>query len=732
MRYLSTTLLFLLLPWWLAAQISSTQYPDWQHFRKTGTVTSAAQTSTDIWFALSGHLLRIDKATQKISYGGSPYHYFDPGQIQQLWVGADDQLFLLEGETTIAQWEEETWTRNTLPFNFAFFKMDKILHRREDGEFVCQGSTIDVLKWKIGSNPSIATEIQYPAPWTIQHIVWEPQFTRYWISNDDELGHLQGDVFTPILLPENAGKVEELQLDRDGLLWVRTERLLLKRDENTWAVHELPPNTEPDQISFATLGNGAALLASEEEKTLLRPTTAQTFTTTDYSTELATLDYRLPYIFDDNETLWWIDEERKAVSHWREGQTVLRQEPGFWLPFDGDIDQLTSDQEGRIWLTGDFQSYFYANHRWWPATALYPGFPDSVKQVAFNSQCYPAVLRSSDESRYNISPELYQLFGSEWIKLPDGRAENPSLNDAIGRLWFDRNDHLIVQRPFSTNAQIWAYGTWSTFLTTDFFPLPARIYDIEIAEDNSVYLITDLGLFVDQGQYYQHYSFEELGIPVSVTVMASISFSPSGTLWITYNNKLYRKTDSGYENIAPDYLETPLEPLRLWDIFTETRVFADDDIWVIAYGLGILHYDGTSWSFYDPNNAALPTDTVDYLAKDDRGRIWMSDTQTVSILTSPSTGGSSALAGTSSFSTLKTYPNPACCQVQASWLQSELSEVSLRLYNNQGQLLRTLVDESLPPGEYTYTIERQDLPAGIYYLQLLQGQATSVEEIFWK
>ena len=64
------------------------------------------------------------------------------------------------------------------------------------------------------------------------------------------------------------------------------------------------------------------------------------------------------------------------------------------------------------------------------------------------------------------------------------------------------------------------------------------------------------------------------------------------------------------------------------------------------------------------------------------------------------------------------YPNPTTGNVSFQWTMDNGQWTMLKIYNAQGQLVATLLDEALPAGEHTITWNAVNLPAGIYYYRL--------------
>jgi Tol biopolymer transport system component len=89
-------------------------------------------------------------------------------------------------------------------------------------------------------------------------------------------------------------------------------------------------------------------------------------------------------------------------------------------------------------------------------------------------------------------------------------------------------------------------------------------------------------------------------------------------------------------------------------------------------------------------------------------------------------GGGSQSAGGFDLELEQALPSPAPERVRISYSLPELSEVSLKIYNSAGQLVRTLVRGRVKPGHYTAVWDREDergrrVNAGVYFYQLEVG-----------
>ena len=68
------------------------------------------------------------------------------------------------------------------------------------------------------------------------------------------------------------------------------------------------------------------------------------------------------------------------------------------------------------------------------------------------------------------------------------------------------------------------------------------------------------------------------------------------------------------------------------------------------------------------------------------------------------------------------FPNPFRAETALRFTLPTSQPVSLRIYSVTGQLVRTLVDATLPPGDHSAMFRADDLPSGVYFTVLRVGQ----------
>ena len=81
------------------------------------------------------------------------------------------------------------------------------------------------------------------------------------------------------------------------------------------------------------------------------------------------------------------------------------------------------------------------------------------------------------------------------------------------------------------------------------------------------------------------------------------------------------------------------------------------------------------------------------------------------------------------FSLSQNYPNPFNPSTRIKYVLPAQSHVTMKLYNLQGQEVRTLVNEVQTPGVHTVLLEATGLPSGVYFYRLTVGRFSSVRKL---
>ena len=81
------------------------------------------------------------------------------------------------------------------------------------------------------------------------------------------------------------------------------------------------------------------------------------------------------------------------------------------------------------------------------------------------------------------------------------------------------------------------------------------------------------------------------------------------------------------------------------------------------------------------------------------------------------------------FRLLQNHPNPVRSQTTIRFDLAEQSHARLQIFDSQGRVVTTLLDETLPPGEYSVLFRPTHLAAGIYWYRLKTGNSVQTRKL---
>lgn len=77
----------------------------------------------------------------------------------------------------------------------------------------------------------------------------------------------------------------------------------------------------------------------------------------------------------------------------------------------------------------------------------------------------------------------------------------------------------------------------------------------------------------------------------------------------------------------------------------------------------------------------------------------------------------------------ESYPNPFSTYTNIPYRVSEAGNVTFRIYDVNGKVVRTIEDGHRAPGSYEVVLQRDDLSAGIYHVQMITGHSVETRKI---
>ena len=134
----------------------------------------------------------------------------------------------------------------------------------------------------------------------------------------------------------------------------------------------------------------------------------------------------------------------------------------------------------------------------------------------------------------------------------------------------------------------------------------------------------------------------------------------------------------------------------------------DADVWLIKI------VEGETWTVYNRDNSGLPYDDVRALAIDAQGNIWIGSgvdglavyREGAAVITDVEQELSTKLP--SAFSLSQNYPNPFNAGTLIRYALPAPADVTIRVYNLSGQLVRTLVHKRVEVGCHTIRWDGND------------------------
>lgn len=82
-----------------------------------------------------------------------------------------------------------------------------------------------------------------------------------------------------------------------------------------------------------------------------------------------------------------------------------------------------------------------------------------------------------------------------------------------------------------------------------------------------------------------------------------------------------------------------------------------------------------------------------------------------------------------SFQLKQNYPNPFNPETSITFDMPRAGYVSLKIYDNQGRLIETILDRNVAEGAHQYTWRASQYASGVYYYQLKSAQITQTKKM---
>lgn len=179
-----------------------------------------------------------------------------------------------------------------------------------------------------------------------------------------------------------------------------------------------------------------------------------------------------------------------------------------------------------------------------------------------------------------------------------------------------------------------------------------------------------------------------------------------GTNWTVFNT-----TNSG---LPSDFVfNTKAEGSKRW----------------FATGAGLALLEGTSWAVYNPSNSGLPGQIVKDIEIDASGNKWLATDQGLAEFRQGGVLSRDEIHNPSEQMNVEIIPNPCSdiTRIQLNLMKN--TPVKIDLLDGLGKVLNQGRGLSSTDGFYTWSVQTEHLPAGIYYVRISSGKSFMSKKI---
>lgn len=302
----------------------------------------------------------------------------------------------------------------------------------------------------------------------------------------------------------------------------------------------------------------------------------------------------------------WFGTEKDGI--------YLYTKAGVWQQYTssttvpGKATKLISDSKGRLWaiLEGTLVKIDLAKNTFFDVTAI--GLCSGLT-IDKNDNIYVVKIGAKQG--------LYKIDTNESIT----SLGNPSGYSYYTDLYMDSFNNVwgqLKSSPAGNSGAVCKYKAGSgwdiySFSNIGFYKLEKVSFDSK----NSNYFIGDGKLFLYDGQ-----KFAEIALPNAVTAsggsegLLSIYVDTNDVLWLgSIRDGLFKLNSTTWERIQNG---TGMFTNRIAEIAFDklgNKWFATD--------IGLMKYDGTTWSMFNTTNSSIPVNYISSVATDSQNNIWI-------------------------------------------------------------------------------------------------------------
>lgn len=388
------------------------------------------------------------------------------------------------------------------------------------------------------------------------------------------------------------------------------------------------------------------------------------------------------------------------------------------------------------------------NPQWVVYTTQNSGLPsNSVGDVAFDTNNIKWIGTGNGVARFD---------GIHWTVYDTSNSPIPDFSSGViavdkkNIVWIGTHDGGLVK---------FDGVNWTVYDTNNSEIPSNQIFDIKVDDDNVKWMGTfNKGLIKFDDSTFEVFNTGNSGICSNIAWTLALeknikwvgTFDFNGgiskyndTSWVTYNSSNSGLPINTVSSIYVDLFDIKWITTRFggiakfnsvqkgWTVYNRSNSGLPDNNlisvttqnqikWIGTEGAGLVKFDDTTWTIFNPKNSPLPSISVTRLIVDRYNNLWIS-TQGGLAIYNPNgvVSVTNNQIGISKFYSLfQNFPNPFNPITKIKFEITKRTFVTLKIFDILGGHVKTLVNNNINSGYYNIIFDGTDLQSGIYFYQL--------------
>lgn len=410
-------------------------------------------------------------------------------------------------------------------------------------------------------------------------------------------------------------------------------------------------------------------------------------------------------------TVWFGTE--KGIAGYKNGNWTIVADD-CWLP-DNAILYMDVDRKGVVWYhsrTFPTPVYAFDATSWMPYSKENIGFKLEFTQIIESDNRGDIWCYIPQELEINWCLAKYD--GEKWttIQLQRGNEVLSCDYDSKGILW-------VTEESFESNGGVGCYNGDSYRRYTQADGLPYNdAQKLAISQNDDIWVTTPpSGICRFNGSEWKNFTTKD---GLGGNEVSSVVISADNIVWVGAGNGTVSRFD-GSSWVSWQLTEIYDYDHNYFHPITSIAVAHNGEVWAASTS-GVYRFKDNSWIHYTVDDG-LSSDSVLKVAVSPTGEIWFATDCGLTKYT-PETSTFAAESAPEKFSLISgNYPNPFNANTTIEFKTVSDNPVTLTVYSLTGQIVRTLMNSRLEPGNHAVPWEGRDdsgqpVSSGVYVARL--------------